>query len=91
MADGQDKDKRFRIKLHLEIEEMKDGVPEGFFENLLTYHDIGYDGVIMVEQALSQTLAELGDQGVLKAMEMGLGEKLEAMGLGPRMAALAKK
>lgn len=85
-----DKDKRFRIRLHLEIEETSAGAPEGFFENLLTYHNIGYDGVIMVEQALSQMLAELGDQGVLRAMEMGLGKKLEAMGLGPRMTALAK-
>jgi hypothetical protein len=65
-------------------------VPEGFFENLLTYHDIGYDGVIAVEQVLQEALAQLGDAGVLKAMELGLGEKLEALGLGQRMAALKK-
>ena len=81
-------DKRFRVALTLDVREMKDGEPTEFFDNTLTYHDMGYDGVIAVEQVLQQALAELGDQGVIKAMEMGLGEKLEAMGLGPRMATL---
>lgn len=89
MAEG--KDKRFVVALTLDVKEIKDGEPTPFFDNTLTYHDIGYDGVVGVEQLLTEALSQLNDWGVVKAMELGLSEKLSALGLGDRVEAMAAK
>lgn len=81
--------KKFEVKIHFVVEEMKDGVPTPFVENALTYHDIGYDGVVGVENALMQTLDQLNDWGVTMAMENGLGERMSMLGLGEKVAALS--
>jgi hypothetical protein len=94
MADQQGKDKRFEVALTLEVKEIKDGEPTGFFDNTLRYHDIGYDGVVAVEQVLMEALGELTDAGILQAMQLGLGEKLQALGVagvGDKVAAMAAK
>jgi hypothetical protein len=83
------KDKKFEVRLHLEVKEVKEGGTEEFFENNLLYHDIGYDGVVAIESALLETLGQLNDWGVMTAMEAGLGERLSALGLDSKVAALS--
>ena len=91
MAEGK-KDKRFVVTLTLDIKEkMEGGELSDFFNNTLKYGDIGYDGVVGVEQVLTEALAQLGDWGIMKAMSLGLGEKLSAMGFGERVEAMAAK
>jgi len=87
MAEGR----RFVLNLALDIKEVKDDGTDEFFNNSLTYHNIGYDGVVAVEQVLTQAIGQLSDFGVVKAMELGLGEQLTAMGLGEQVEALSAK
>jgi hypothetical protein len=87
MAEG----KRFVLNLTLDIKEIKDDGVEEFFNNSLTYNDIGYEGVVAVEQVLAGSITQLSEFGVVKAMELGLGEQLTAMGLGEQVAAMAAK
>lgn len=77
----------------MDVKEVKDGEHTPFFDNVLTYHDMGYDGVVAVEQALMGTLNELGNAGIFQAMELGLGPKLAAMdvaGIDQKVAAMSK-
>ncbi len=83
------KDKRFELKLGLQVKEV---TPEGlkpFFDNVLTYHDLPYDGLVKVEEQLVGVLGQLGDWGVVNAMQMGLSERLSALGMGEKVTALA--
>ena len=85
-------DKRFEVSLALNIKECKgDEGMTPFFDNTLTYHDMTYDGVVALESMLMDVLTQLNEAGVLKAMELGLGDQLTAMGLGSKVAALAAK
>ena len=77
------------MKVHFEVKEIKDGQTTPFVENCLTYHDIGYDGVCGIENALMQTLDQLNDWGVTMAMESGLGERMSMLGLDQKVAALS--
>lgn len=81
--------KKFQIKVHFEVQEVKDGQMSPFVENTLTYHDIGYDGVVGVENALMQTLSQLNDWGVVAAMDAGMGERMSMLGLDAKVAALS--
>ena len=81
--------KKFQIKVHFEVQEVKDGQLTPFVENCLTYHDIGYDGVVGVENALMQTLDQLNDWGVSMAMDNGLGKRMSMLGLDQKVAALS--
>ena len=76
-------ERRFEITVGLCVKEEGPGqsAAKPFFNNELTYHDIGYDGLVMVEQVMMEMLAKLADQGVIKAQAMGLGEKLTALGV----------
>lgn len=94
MTDQAGKDKRFEVSLALTVREVKDGEPTPFFNNTLTYHDIGYDGVVAVEQVLMEALGQLSDAGIVQAMELGLGERLQALGIagiGDKVAAMSAK
>ena len=84
-------EKRFEVSLALEIKVKDEEGTVPFFENTLNYHDMPYDGVVALESMLMDVLNQLNEAGVLKAMEMGLGEKLAAMGLGEKVAALSVK
>lgn len=84
-------DKRFDVTLCLSIKEVKEDGPVPFFDNTLNYHELTYDGVVAMESMLLDVLNQLGDAGVMKAMELGLGEKLAMMGMGDKMAALQAK
>jgi hypothetical protein len=84
-------DKRFEVSLALNIQEVKDEGATPFFDNTLTYHDMTYDGVVALESMLMGVLTQLNEAGVLKAMELGLGDQLAAMGLGDKVAALSAK
>lgn len=90
MAEGK-KDKRFVVVLTLDIKEIKDGEATDFFSNELKYTDIGYEGVVGIEQVLTEALAQLGDWGIMKAMDLGLSEQLSAMGFGEQVSAMAAK
>jgi hypothetical protein len=87
MAEG----KRFEVQIALLVKELKDGQPTDFFDNTLTYHDIGYDGVVMVEQTMVEALNKLSDVGIIQAQAMGLGDRLSALGLGPKVQSLGVK
>lgn len=83
--------KRFEVSIALTVKEVKDGVPTAFFDNTLAYHDIGYDGVVMVEQTMVEALNKLSDVGIGQAMALGLGDKLSALGLGAKVQSLGAK
>lgn len=92
VAEGQN-DRRFEVALTLDVREIEDGETKPFFDNTLKYHDIGYEGVVAVEQVLMEALNQLTDAGIVKAMELGLGPKLAAMnvaGVDQKVAALSK-
>jgi len=79
-------DKRFEVSIPIEIkiEEVVDGkcVPFTDFEGgTLRYHDIGYDGIVAVQAAMTELLDRLNGFGFDKAQAMGLGEKLKALGV----------
>jgi len=84
------KDKRFEIRIDFNVKEVKDGVATNFFDNVLTYHDIGLDGVVAIEASLIEWLGHLNDVGVMQAVENGLGEKLSALGLTEKVECLKK-
>ena len=84
-------EKRFEVSLTLNIKESKDEGFTPFFDNTLTYHDMTYDGVVALEGMLMDVLAQLNEAGILKAMELGLGDKLAALGFGDKVAALAAR
>lgn len=84
-------DKRFQVTLSLDIK-LEDGAElRPFFVNTSVYSDLPYDGVITVQQLMLGVLNSLGDAGVAKALDAGLGEKLSALGLGDKVAALQVK
>lgn len=84
-------DKRFEVTLALTVKEVKEDGVKPFFDNTLNYHDLPYDAVVGLEAMLVDVLNQLSDAGVVKAMELGLGDKLAAMGLGEKVAALSVK
>lgn len=82
------KDKRFEVSLALSIKEIKEEGPVPFFDNTLQYHELPYDAVVAMESMLVDMLNQLSDFGIVKAMELGLGDQLAAMGLGEKVARL---
>jgi hypothetical protein len=84
-------DKRFQVRISLDVKEIKDGVPTDFCDNCLTYHDIGQDGVVAIESSLIEMLGQMNDWGVMRAMDAGLGGNLSALGMGGKVAALSSK
>jgi len=70
------KNKKFNVSICLEIKEIKDGEACPFFDDTLQYHDIGYEGVVGIEQVLLGAVSQLAAAGVQTAVDAGLGEKL---------------
>jgi len=70
------KDRRFEVRVSLEIREVVDGDQAEFFDASVDYHDVGYDGVVAVEGVLVKMTGDLVGLGVAKADDMGLGDKL---------------
>jgi hypothetical protein len=82
--------KKFELKIRLEVcEDKGGGNMEPFFDNDLTYHGIGYDGIVAIESGLIDMLTQMNEWGLMQAMEGGLGERLSALGLDARIGALA--
>lgn len=81
MPEQKESDKRFEISIPFSIEEIKDGQPTPFFDCNLTYHDIAYDGVVAIQSAMIELLERLNEYGFATAETMGLGKKLEVLGL----------
>ena len=77
------RDKKFEVSICLDIKELKDGETTPFFDDTLRYHDIGYDGVVAIEQVLLGAVSQLGAAGVQMAVDAGLGDKLEVLGIKP--------
>jgi hypothetical protein len=85
-------DKKYMVTFTLDVKEhTTEGSTEDFFSSMVTYPKIGYEGVIGIEQALLEVLIKLGDAGLIKAEMMGLGDKMKALGLTPRLSALKKQ
>jgi len=82
-----DKNQRFSVSVVLDVKEVTtDGSAVDFFNSTVNYPNMGYDGVIGIEQAMLQVLQQLGDAGLKQAVALGHGEKMEAMGFAPRLA-----
>ena len=83
-------DKKFVVTLTLDVKEhTTDGSTEDFFNSVVTYPKIGYEGVVGIEQALLEILIKLGDAGLKQAVAMGLESKMQAMGIAStRLASL---
>lgn len=85
-------EKRFRVKIALEIEDEASGYP--VFSATNQYRDMPYDGVVTVEQVMQDAMQRLINVGYAKANEMGLGEKLKqiaAAGIAPPGAVVPVK
>ena len=80
MPDG----KKFEVTIALTVTESKGGEQVPFFDSALNYHDMGPDGVVVVENVMAEAIAKLGEVGIEAVYAMGLGEKLEAAGFGKR-------
>lgn len=73
--------RRFEIQIPFKIEEIVDGERIPFFDCLLEYHDMPYDGIIAVQAEMIKLLKGLNGLGIIAAENMGLGKKLEVLGL----------
>lgn len=72
-------DRRFEAAISLAVTETKDGKQVPFCNVVLTYHNLPYDGLCLVENVLMGGLTQLTDAGIKKAMVMGLTDRLAAM------------
>lgn len=73
--------KRFKVTVALDVQEHVDGELNPFFGSNVVYHELPYDALVAIEQHLLKMLQRLGDEGVAKAYAMGLGERLQALGV----------
>jgi len=80
--------KKFELRIRLEVAEQKPEGLEPFFDNDLTYHGIGYDGIVAIESGMIDLLSQMNEWGVVTAMEGGLGNRMSMLGLDQRMDAL---
>ena len=65
-------DKRFNLKLTLDVQELKDGQPVPFFETMVGYSEIPQDAVLAIEAELIALLQKLNQYGVKMAEEKGV-------------------
>lgn len=79
--------KRFEVTVDFQVTEGG----KAFFGNSFTYHDLPYDGLVSVEAQMTGVLNEMANVGVLQAMQLGLGDRLSALGMGEKVAALSAK
>ena len=58
-------DKRFNVSLQFTIKEVKDGEETPFFDSgALTWFDVPYHGMVMIESVVSNALDNLNDFGL---------------------------
>lgn len=73
--------RKFKVSIKLDIREMQDGAETPFCDVTANYHDLGYDGVILLEKEMAAVLDNLRRQGVKQAIAMGLGRRLADLGV----------
>ena len=83
-------DKRFEVSIQFTVKEVKGGQPTAHHDFTLNYSDLPYDGLVATQQVMLEAANKLGDLGIGKAAAMGLGPKLSALGLVPKLAVQAK-
>lgn len=89
--------KRFQvcIKFEAKVHDGQGGEPKPFVELPLTYHDISYESLVSIERGLIDFLGQMNDWGVIEVLSHSdkprVEEKLQAMGMGGHVAALAAK
>ena len=74
-----DNDKRFEVRISLDIQEVTPNGLKPFSDSALNYHDLPYDGVLAVEQVLQDAQQKLINAGYAQAEAKGLGEKLKGL------------
>ena len=77
-------DKRFEISIPYVVQEIKDGQSVPFFDCKVEYHDVGYDGLVAIQTAVVEMLNRLNGFGLDTAEAMGLGKKMEMLGVGKK-------
>jgi hypothetical protein len=82
------KDKRFELKLAMQVKEVKEDGEVDFFDSDINYHDLPYEGVVAIQAVFVDALSQLNNFGVAAAAQMGKAENLSALGLGAKVEAM---
>jgi hypothetical protein len=85
-------DRRFEVSINLVVKENKADGEHAFFDSVVTYHDVTYDVLLVLEKAMLDAVNAMNDAGVVAALSMGMGDKLASFGLmQDKVAALSAK
>lgn len=85
-ADGPEAKKKppkeYEVSIILDIQKRdENGELQDFFSSEITYPNVNYGMVIVVEQKMMQLERQFGNMGIMRAHARGFGEMLEQFGI----------